>query len=93
MPSYVAGSGPLKIFTTNDFRKDTDALLRKGCIPIGNSSFNAASNRVSESDLRDQAEKVGAQVVLSKLDRESEFYPHRLTTQRASDSGLILAYW
>jgi PDZ domain len=64
MPSYIPASEPLKIYTTNDFPKDVDALVRKGYTPIGNASFNAASNRVTESQLRNQAAKVSAQVVL-----------------------------
>jgi C-terminal processing protease CtpA/Prc len=64
MQGYVASSEPLKIYTTNDFQKDGDALVRKGYFPIGNASFNGASSKVTESQLRDQAEKVSAKVVL-----------------------------
>lgn len=74
MPSYIPASGPLKIYTTNDFPKDVDALMRKGYIPVGNASFNAASNKVTESQLRDQAAKVSAQVVLI-----SSHYTHTVT--------------
>jgi C-terminal processing protease CtpA/Prc len=66
--------GPLKIYTTDNFPKDIDALICKGYYPIGNSSFNAASNNVTESQLRDQAEKVNAQVVLI-----SSHYTHTVT--------------
>lgn len=57
MPSCVPLSGPLKVHATNYFPKDVDGLIRKGYTPIGNASFNAASNTVTESQLRDQAEK------------------------------------
>lgn len=64
MQGYVASSEPLKIYTTNDFPKDTDALVRKGYLPVGNASFNSDSSRVTESQLRDQAERVSAKIVL-----------------------------
>jgi hypothetical protein len=64
LKSYVPSSAPLAIYTTNDFPKDVDALIRRGFTPIGNSSFNAASNQVSERQLRSQADAVHAQVVL-----------------------------
>src|SRR5271167_4887799 len=64
MKAYVPSSAPLIIYTTNDFAKDVDALIRRGYLPIGNSSFNAASNKVTERQLRSQADVVHAQVVL-----------------------------
>jgi C-terminal processing protease CtpA/Prc len=96
MPSYVPASGPLTIYTTNDFPKDVDGLIRKGYTPIGNASFNADSNQVSESQLRDQAEKVSAQVVLI-----SSHYTHTVTgamplvlpnTTTSYSSGSATAY-
>jgi hypothetical protein len=66
LPSYVPSSEPLKIYTTSDFPKDVDALIRKSYTPVGNSSFNAASNKVSESQPRQQAASVSAEVVLIK---------------------------
>jgi hypothetical protein len=74
LPSYIPSAEPLKIYTTNDFPKDVDALMRKGYTPVGNSSFNAASNKVSESQLRGQAASVSAQVVLI-----SSHYTHTVT--------------
>jgi hypothetical protein len=57
MPSYVPVSGSLKVYTTNDFPKDVDGLIRKGYTPIGNASFNAASNNVTESQRRHRRKK------------------------------------
>jgi hypothetical protein len=74
LKSYVPSSAPLVIYTTNDFRKDTDALILRSFAPIGNSSFNAGSNAASERQLRSQAEAVHAQVVLI-----SSHYTHMVT--------------
>jgi len=70
----VVSSAPLTIYTTSDFQKDTDALIRKGYVPIGNSSFNAGSTAVSERQLRSQAADVHAEVVLI-----SSHYTHTVT--------------
>ena len=64
MPGYEAPSGPLQIYTTNDFARDRLALMAKGYAPVGESSFNANAARVSDSELRSQAEKIGASAVL-----------------------------
>jgi hypothetical protein len=62
--SYVPSSGPLEIYTTDDFSRDIQAMQRHGFGAIGFSSFNGPSNRVSERQLREQAEKIGAAAVL-----------------------------
>jgi C-terminal processing protease CtpA/Prc len=64
MKAYIPSSAALAIYTTNDFPKDVDALVRRGYFPVGNSSFNANSKSVNESQLRAQASTVHAQVVL-----------------------------
>lgn len=62
--NYVPTDTPLQIYSTNNFARDIELLERRGFVPIGESSFNAASSRVSERELRAQAEKVHAAVVL-----------------------------
>jgi hypothetical protein len=64
LPNYVLVQGSLQIFATNNFPRDIAALERRGYAPIWESSFNAAANRVSERQLREQAAKIGAAVVL-----------------------------
>lgn len=64
VPNYVPSTGPLEVYSTNDFARDVDALKKRGYAPIGSSAFNGASNRVSERQFREQAEKVGAAAVL-----------------------------
>jgi hypothetical protein len=73
MKAYIPSSAALAIYTTNDFPKDVDALVRRGYLPVGNSSFNANSNSVNEDQLRSQASAVHAQVVLLALHQ----YGHR----------------
>lgn len=63
-PGYVAPSGPLQVFSSNDFNRDMLELNRRGYLLIGQSSFNAGMNAVRESQLRRQADQIGAQVVL-----------------------------
>jgi hypothetical protein len=62
--NYEPVQAELQIYGTDDFDRDTLALIRKGYAPIGNSSFSAGSNSVSETQLREQATKIGAHVVL-----------------------------
>jgi PDZ domain len=62
--NYVPPEAPLRIYSTNNFARDIELLERRGLAPIGESSFNAAASRVSERQLRAQAEKLGAAVVL-----------------------------
>ncbi|MHB8474306.1 MAG: PDZ domain-containing protein [Gammaproteobacteria bacterium] len=64
-PDYAPGDhGTLAIYSTNNFNRDTLMLMRRGYMPMGQSAFNAASNRVSSSQLEAEAAKVGADVVL-----------------------------
>ena len=63
-PNYEPVQAELQIYGTDDFDRDTLILIRKGYSPVGQSSFSAGSNSVSEAQLRDQATKIGAHVVL-----------------------------
>lgn len=63
-PNYVQSNEALKIFSTDDFKRDIKALIRKGYQPVGESAFNAGSDAVTETQLREQAAKVGAHAVL-----------------------------
>lgn len=63
-PNYVQSNEDLKIFSTDDFKRDIKALIRKGYQPVGESAFNAGSDAVTETQLREQAAKVGAHAVL-----------------------------
>lgn len=62
--NYVPTNEPIQIFSSNDFKADAATLAQRGYSAIGESSFNAPANRVSEGQLRDQAQKLGAAVVL-----------------------------
>ncbi|TAH11238.1 MAG: PDZ domain-containing protein [Curvibacter sp.] len=64
VPNYDPIGASIQIYGTDDFDKDTRALFRKGYIAIGQSSFNAGSNSVNEAQLREQATKIGAHIVL-----------------------------
>lgn len=63
-PNYEPIQAELQIFGTDNFDRDTLGLIRKGYTPVGQSSFSAGSNAVSEAQLRAQATKIGAHVVL-----------------------------
>src|SRR5579862_4326372 len=62
--NYVPTAEPLQIYGTSNFAQDVAALQRRGYSPIGESSFNGAANRISETQLREEANKLGAAVVL-----------------------------
>lgn len=74
LPEYVPQTTPLEIFSTNDFDRDVQAMVRRGYQAVGNASFNAGTNAVSEAQLRAQAEKIGAHAVLV-----SSQYTHSVT--------------
>lgn len=95
-PSYVADTTPLQIYSTNDFNRDGLELIRRGYWPVGQSSFNAGVNKVKESQLRAQATRIGAHVVLV-----SSQYTHSVsaaipltipTTSTTTSSGNATAY-
>ncbi|WIM04713.1 MAG: PDZ domain-containing protein [Candidatus Nitricoxidivorans perseverans] len=63
-PGYIATTEEVKIYSTSDFGRDRKALMQKGYMPVGDSSFNAGANTVTEAQLREQASKIGAHLVL-----------------------------
>lgn len=63
-PGYISVRGPLRIIQTNNFRRDGLRLLRRGYVPIGQSSFNAPTNQSNRGQIREQAKKIGAEIVL-----------------------------
>ena len=64
LPSYVSVPGDVKIYSTDNFERDVQELTRKSYSVVGRSSFSAASNNATDSQLREQARKIGAQIVL-----------------------------
>jgi len=63
-PSYVPVPGDIKIYSSDNFERDVQELTRKSYSVVGRSSFSAASNTATDAQLREQARKIGAQVVL-----------------------------
>jgi membrane-associated protease RseP (regulator of RpoE activity) len=63
-PGYVPSAEAVKVYNSDDIQRDTRALLVIGYVPVGESSFNAASNAASQNQLFSHANKVGAQIVL-----------------------------
>jgi hypothetical protein len=63
-PDYLPTTDELKIYSTNDMARDIKTLMRKGFLPIGESSFNAGTGSVSRAQLRKHAQKIGAHAVL-----------------------------
>jgi hypothetical protein len=61
---YVQDAKPVQVYSTADFQRDGLELMRRGYVAVGASSFNAGTNAVKASQLRAQAERIGAQVVL-----------------------------
>jgi len=76
-PGYESVQASLQVYGTDNFDRDRLSLMRRGYMPVGNASFNAASNQVSEAQLREQAQKIGAHVVLV-----SSKYSHTVTGAR-----------
>jgi len=62
--NYIPPTAPLQVYSTNDFGRDVAALEKSGLSPIGSSNFNAPARRVSDRQLHEQADKVGAAAVL-----------------------------
>lgn len=56
-------SGRTQVFSTNDMKKDSDELARRGYVLLGESSFQGAV-RVTPKMLQNQAQDVGADIVL-----------------------------
>lgn len=66
LPAYDASAStkPIQLFTSNDLQKDTDELLRKGFIHIGESAFHAGPGALKRNDVTKYGEKIGAHLVL-----------------------------
>lgn len=64
IPSYEPVKEDLKIYSTDNFDRDAQTLIRKGYTLIGQSFFSAGANQILEWQLREQAAKVGAHAVL-----------------------------
>jgi len=64
MPGILPAEGPLKVFTTDDMSRDVRAMRQKGWFVIGSAAFSGGGKGVTDSNLRAQAEKVGAQAIL-----------------------------
>lgn len=96
MPSYQPIAQELQIYSTSDFNKDVMAMQARGYVPIGQSFFIAPSNRVSDAQLRQQAETVGAHAVLvssSYADTVTGAVPINIPqTSRSFTSGQATAY-
>lgn len=63
--NYIPTSDQIRILQSTDIDKDTKQLMIKGYVPIGQSSFNSGDNRINEQQVYEQAQKVGAQIVLT----------------------------
>ena len=50
-PDYDPVKSQLQIYRTDNFDRDTLAMWRRGYAPVGQASFNAASNSVTEAQL------------------------------------------
>jgi hypothetical protein len=62
--TYIARTGPIEIYASDNFERDVEQLTRRGFSFLGSSSFNGATDSVTKQQLLAQAEKVGAHVVL-----------------------------
>ena len=96
MPGYIPSSEPVKIYGSDDIKRDMRNLMSKNYLPIGESSFNAASSAASERQVLEHANKIGAQIVLVKSQ-----YSHTLSgampltlpnTTTSYSSGTATAY-
>ncbi len=95
-PGYISSVEPVRIYSSEDLQKDVRALMSKGYIAVGQSSFNADASSVNQSQLLEQASKVGAHVVLVRsryTHTESGVMPLTLPkTTTSYSSGTATAY-
>lgn len=63
--NYIYTGEPIRVIPTDDIDGDTKKLMAKGYTPIGRSTFNAGSNKVNDQQILEQADLIGAQVVLT----------------------------
>jgi len=61
-PAHDAFTGDPQVVVSNDLKKDGEALVRKGYVPLGYSSFNGPTESIA--DAKAQAKAVGAAIVL-----------------------------
>jgi hypothetical protein len=61
---YIARTGPVQIYSSDDFERDGRDLARRGYVLAGSSAFNGAAGSVTQQQLLSQADKVGAHLVL-----------------------------
>ena len=64
---FMPYSGGTDIYSSRDPESDTASLIRRGYVYLGASSFEGGRSDVSHAQLKEQAVKVGADVVLSKV--------------------------
>lgn len=96
LPGYIPSNEPVKIYSSNNFDQDARELIRRGYRGIGESSFNGVSGSGGESQIRAQAQKIGAHAVLV-----SNKYSHTIsgsmpltvpTTSTSYSTGSATAY-
>lgn len=64
---YEAANGPAQIYHySSNISQDEQAMYENGFIKIGYSSFNGTASAYSESNIREQANRIGASTVLVK---------------------------
>lgn len=64
IPDFLPCEDGIQIFSTDDFVRDRRALQRHGFVPIGSSSFVGGAQHITEGNVREQAEEIGACRVL-----------------------------
>ncbi len=95
-PNYIHSTEPIKIYSSNDLKRDYNELRRKGYVLIGESGFTGPANAVSKSQLLEHAQRVGAHIVLTSSEyshTESGVAPLTLpTTNTSHTTGSATAY-
>ena len=64
IPGYLPATQPVQVYSSSDLNKDVPAMITRGYLVVGQSSFNGTSNAASDLNLKQQAEKIGAHIVL-----------------------------
>ena len=64
LAGHHPGTDPLQIYSSDNVDRDVTNLNAKGYVVIGRTSFDSESYILSESQLREEADKIGAQAVL-----------------------------
>ena len=63
-PAYVASASPVQVVHSNNFERDVPAWLVKGYGYVGQSNFVGPAGKWNENQIREQANAVGAHLVL-----------------------------